>query len=439
MKLFIRQFLFLAFFFSGYCALVYQVIWTRLAFASFGIITPVLSVILSVFMLGLSAGAWAGVRWIGSLVRKTGCSALFFYALAELIICIAGFVVPKLFAVGGGLLLSSGQTDSFRYLSLSALVLGVSIVPWCVSMGATFPFMMAYVREHDERAADSFSYLYLANVLGAMTGCLLTAVVLVEILGFKHTLWAAGAINFTIAAVSGCIAWSVRPLPAPASKSKRPTKRLGKLPRFSARNRLIKWILFSTGFSAMAMEVIWVRAFTPVLSTQVYSVALIVFAYLCATFLGSCLYRRHLHNFSVRSSSGLLSILSIATFLPIVCNDLRFLTNTANFAGYMSVTVLLLSICPVCAVLGYLTPSLIDKYAVGDPARAGRVYALNVFGCILGPLFASYVLLPLAGERYGLILLGLPFLGFCLFGTRSLPSWIRWTNGVAASALLAWS
>jgi spermidine synthase len=439
MKSFIRQFLFLAFFFSGYCALVYQVIWTRLAFAAFGIITPVLSVIISVFMLGLSAGAWMGGRWIGSLVRHTGCSALLFYALTELTIGIGGFVVPKLFTVGEGLLLSSGQTDSFRYLSLSALVLGVSIFPWCVSMGATFPFMMAYVREHDQRSADSFSYLYLANVLGAMTGCLLTAVVLVEVLGFKHTLWTAGGINFAIAAISGCVAWQVRPLPSQASKSKRSAKRLRKFPQSSTRNRLIKWILFSTGFSAMAMEVIWARAFMPVMTTQVYSFALIVFAYLGATFLGSCLYRRHLRNGSVRSSAGLLSILSIAAFLPIVCNDLRFLTNTADFAGYMSATVLLLSICPLCAGLGYLTPGLIDEYAVGDPARAGKLYALNVFGCIFGPLFASYVLLPFAGERYGLILLGLPLLGLSLFGSRSLPSWIRWTTGVSASALLIWS
>ena len=35
-----------------------------MAFASFGIITPVLSVVLSVFMLGLAVGSWAGGRWI---------------------------------------------------------------------------------------------------------------------------------------------------------------------------------------------------------------------------------------------------------------------------------------------------------------------------------------------------------------------------------------
>jgi hypothetical protein len=49
---------------SGFCGLLYQVVWLRLAFAAFGVITPVLSIVLSVFMLGLSLGSWAGGRWI---------------------------------------------------------------------------------------------------------------------------------------------------------------------------------------------------------------------------------------------------------------------------------------------------------------------------------------------------------------------------------------
>jgi len=41
-----RSLLFVFFFVSGFSSLVYQVVWTRLAFASFGIITPVLSVVI---------------------------------------------------------------------------------------------------------------------------------------------------------------------------------------------------------------------------------------------------------------------------------------------------------------------------------------------------------------------------------------------------------
>ena len=83
-----------------------------------------------------------------------------------------GFCGSALFDLGERFLLSAGQTDSIAYLSLSALVLALSILPWCLCMGATFPLMMAYVREKDHECTDSFSYLYLANVLGAMSGAL---------------------------------------------------------------------------------------------------------------------------------------------------------------------------------------------------------------------------------------------------------------------------
>src|SRR5271156_4414387 len=93
-----RQWLYFLFFLSGFCSLVYQMVWTRLAFASFGIITPVLSVVISVFMHGLSIGTWGGGWVIPRLVLRTVLSAIFFYVGAELFICLGAFAVPWLFA-----------------------------------------------------------------------------------------------------------------------------------------------------------------------------------------------------------------------------------------------------------------------------------------------------------------------------------------------------
>jgi spermidine synthase len=269
---------------------------------------------------------------------------------------------------------------------------------------------------------------------------LVTAFVLVEFFGFQQTLCIAAAGNFTIAVISGCLARKQRKSAAlnlAAAKVSSPP--LSTLLPDTFRRPFRKWILFSTGFTAMAMEVVWTRAFTPVLKTQVYSFALIIFAYLGATFCGSLLYRRGLRTNSVWDVAKLMSVAVVATFLPILFNDLRFLGMAARFSAYLEVAILLFSIAPLCAVLGYLTPSLIDKDALGDPADAGNAYAVNVLGCILGPLFASYVLLPRFGERYGLVLLSLPFLGFYFFTCRSLPSWYRAVNGVMAGTVLVWS
>jgi len=63
--------LFSLFFISGFCGLLYQIIWMRIAFSSFGIIMPVVSVVISVFMLGLSLGSWIGGKILPYLKNKT--------------------------------------------------------------------------------------------------------------------------------------------------------------------------------------------------------------------------------------------------------------------------------------------------------------------------------------------------------------------------------
>ena len=395
---------FILFFLSGFCGLLYQVIWIRLAFASFGILTQILSVVISVFMLGLSLGAWAGGKWIRRVTGKTNISAIFFYAAAELMIGIGAFVVPWLFSSGEKLLLPLEEMSSGIYLFLSATALGLSILPWCILMGFTFPFMMAFVKNLDESNTTSFSFLYLANVLGAMFGTALTAVVLVELLGFSKTLCFAAICNFAIAFISFMLGRR-NPMQRVIPKTS-PDRSTGGRSSFPVKNPLIIFlVLFTTGLTALAMEVVWTRAFTPVLNTTIYSFAMLLATYLFATWLGSLLYRRHFKKSKIFSTAILIGICFVFSFLPVVLNDPR-LHHTPIWV--------LLSIFPFCATLGYLTPKLIDKISSGYPNRAGQAYAVNIVGGVLGPLFAAYFLIPAAGVRISLILLALPYLVFYL-------------------------
>ena len=147
MKIFfnIKTLLFFLFFVSGFCGLLYQIIWLRIAFISFGVISPILSVVISVFMLGLSVGSWAGGKWVYYLKKKTNFSAIIFYGIAEIIIGLGAFAVPNLFSAGEILLLPLGEINSSQYLVLSAIILGLSIFPFCFAMGVTYPFMMAII------------------------------------------------------------------------------------------------------------------------------------------------------------------------------------------------------------------------------------------------------------------------------------------------------
>ena len=389
-----------AFFVSGFCGLLYQIIWMRLAFAAFGITTPVMSLVVSVFMAGLGLGSWLG----GTLARRWKNSPasipLFLYGLLETLIGSSAVLVPWSFSAGSVKLLTLGEADSFHYLLSSALVIFFSLLPWCVLMGATYPFMMAFLR----RAApeeSSFSFLYKANLFGALTGTFLTAAVLVESLGFKGTLGLAMGLNVFIALGAFGSAFLLRS-----------SQKSFKTPAFTTRQSFpVKTssmaslaILFTTGFVSMAMEMVWTRDFSFILKTQVYSFASLLFTYLLSTYFGSWLYRRGLGNVSL-SVPTLLGLAALFALLPTALDDPRL---------HQSIAGVLLSIVPFCAALGYLTPLLVDRLSAGDPEKAGKVYAFNIAGCLLGPLAASYLFLPFVGARLSLILLSLPLALFFL-------------------------
>ena len=86
---------------SGFCGLAYQIVWLRTAFAVFGVITPIISVVVSVFMLGLFFGSWFGGKWIKTITARLSISAIYLYAAAEFVIGIGGISVPYLFSDQG--------------------------------------------------------------------------------------------------------------------------------------------------------------------------------------------------------------------------------------------------------------------------------------------------------------------------------------------------
>jgi hypothetical protein len=71
---------------------------------------------------------------------------------------------------------------------------------------------------------------------------------------------------------------------------------------------------------------------------------------------------------------------------------------------------LFVGIGPFTALLGFITPMLVDRYSLGDSAKAGWAYAVNIGGCIVGPLIAGFGLLPFMSERAALVVLTVPWL-----------------------------
>jgi spermidine synthase len=390
---------FVFFFVSGFCSILYEVIWLRLAMAQFGVTTAMVSIVLSAFMGGLGLGSWGS----GYLIRKYGNWIKFpplrLYAITELLIGVSAITVPYLLFLGRQLL---QQTISHTFLSaaghylLAAIWVTVALVPWCACMGATFPFAMLAIKNSlGPQSNRSFSYLYLANVLGAVAGATVP-LLLIELLGFRRTLYVGAALNFSLASCAFGLTLTrfrvsrIESNPRPETRAK----------ATSGTNKRLLWLLFGTGLTSMGAEVIWIRLYTPSVSTVVYAFAAILATYLAATYLGSWFYR---HKGRAQGfESGLLwAVLGFSVLLPFLSVDPRL--------PLPALLRLVLGVVPFSVVVGFVTPMIVDMYSLGDPELAGSAYAMNIIGCVVGPLVSGFLLLPLVGERWALCLFALPW------------------------------
>ena len=267
-------------------------------------------------------------------------------------------------------------------------------------MGATIPLAMFAIRcSAADESRRSFSFLYLSNVLGALAGAVIP-LFLIELYGFRGTLRIGAVLNTLIfvSAVSLTLGSSFSKETVPVAAAQRPSTSVQS-------SAAILLLLFTTGLTTMGMEVVWIRLFSVYIGPVVYSFARILAAYLAATFAGSQVYRFWSRKHEREST---LVWISLAFFgmLALLAADGRI-----EIRGSLRV---LFGVAPFAGVIGFLTPMLVDRWSAGDPDRAGRAYAVNVVGCILGPLLAGFLLLPWFGEQKSMLLLCLPWFAMAI-------------------------
>jgi len=404
---------FVFFLVSGFCSVLYELVWLRLSMAQFGITTALVSIVLSTFMAGLGLGSWGSGYLIRRFEKNLAWSALRLYGATEFLIGISALLVPHELLWGRALLEHWNLSSSPAYYLGSGLWVALALMPWCACMGATIPLGMLCIRRaHAKESSRSFSYLYLANVLGAVGGSIIP-LFFIELCGFRGTLRIGAALNFLLTA--SAFALSIRqPESSEAAGSSTPAP-------VTVPGQTIKplVVLFVSGLTSMGMEVVWIRLFTPYIGTVVYAFAEILCSYLIATFLGSRLYRQWSGSPNPKPIlTWIWPLLGLSALLPLVTAGTGF---PANGGQRVWLGLILFS-----SILGFITPLLVDRWSLGDPDRAGQAYAVNVLGCILGPLLSGFLLLPSMSERWALAVLSAPWFLLSLF-----PQWLFSDNNAA--------
>ncbi len=186
----------IAFAVSGFLALGYEVVWTRLLVFEVGNTIFSFSLMLASFLLGIALGSLGASRLAPRL--KDPLAAL---AVCEIAIGLSATLAIPLFTSGAGERVRqalAGEGTIVHPAAVTALraayALLVAIVP-TYAMGAAFPFAARVVAQDPSRAASGVGRLYVLNTVGAILGSLVAGFVLVPLVGFRPALLSLSAAN----------------------------------------------------------------------------------------------------------------------------------------------------------------------------------------------------------------------------------------------------
>lgn len=184
---------------SGFVTISTQVAWTRILTMIIGSSTYAFTIVVSLFLIGLAAGAW----WIGRtkesqnlrstvLIVEVLTAASLFFSLF-IVNLIPGFLV----STGMRMQISSWAGLLFLQVVCAALLI---LVP-ALLMGMVMPLVLFWGGSQKEKAVALVGQSYAVNTIGAITGAFVTGFILIPRTSTKFTLIVASAICLIVA---GC-------------------------------------------------------------------------------------------------------------------------------------------------------------------------------------------------------------------------------------------
>jgi predicted membrane-bound spermidine synthase len=176
-----------AFFASGFAALIYQVVWQRVLFASFGINIEAVTIVVTAFLAGLGVGSILG----GRLSTRGGTLLLRYFAVVELCIGVYGFLSVRLFRWLAEF--ASGMSQ----LSSGSLTFLLVLIP-TVMMGFTLPLLVAFAVRQNGNVGSSVGQLYFVNTAGSALASLAAAAFMMGALGESKSVAVAAGINIAV-------------------------------------------------------------------------------------------------------------------------------------------------------------------------------------------------------------------------------------------------
>jgi len=389
---------------TGFSGLVYEVAWQKYLATLLGSHGEATAAVLAIFLGGLSLGyALFGraTRWLveRSRLRSRRVRLLYFYAIVEAGIGLYALLFPSLFGVFQRISLfvphgNAGLGFAFD-VGLSALLIG----PPTVLMGGTIPILTLALAGDLKHATRMHALVYGFNTAGAFVGALAGGFLLIPWLGLDGVVYAMGCVNLAAAAIFSELDRHADSIELDVTTP----SVVEPVARFAA------WASVSllAGFAMMALQTTFNRVGALAFGSSQFTFASIVAVFVACIALGSLAVSAigNIPRGLVVGSQWLLVLLLFPLYL--VMEDAAYWAHVIRVLFYpidqafhayhvLNFQAVFLVLFVPIGLSGALLPLLfhgLQREVRELGAVAGRLYAWNTFGSLLGALLGGYLLL----------------------------------------------
>lgn len=434
--------LYLIFFVSGASSLISEITWNRMLVLIVGNTVSATSTILVSFMGGLALGSYWGGRTFNN-IRPSFLPYVILEVCIGLYILLSPvffFPLSSLFSNVAPYFAGSDVLHIVRF----AITLFSLFIP-AFLMGATFPAVIAGAASGlPHKKVSRIGYLYSINTIGASLGCLWAGYILLPRFGAQLTLVVAFSLNI-VAAIGGLLLHVLSKkrgqlFNSPVSRfSSSPTPQLPNSPTFI----LINITTFIVGFAAISYEVLLTRLVILYFGNQVIVFTLVLTAFLLGTGISAIigtwiqgLISCPKHIFTIVIMMAGLSLIAP----PFLFISLSFSQNQWLIQN-QGIIVVFIMLIPTF-LIGGLLPIAISIFQAGNNSNttinAGRLYALNTLGGVIGGGITNFLMVPFFGTQ---MLLSTFLIIFLIIGLSLLwnlkISLLKWSAAALCTVLIS--
>jgi spermidine synthase len=177
----VRLVVMIAFAVSGFAALGYEVVWTRILPLFLETSIYAFSAMLSIYLIGIALGSLWGRKFVDRLEDP-----VYLFAILEIVIAF--------FAVLGLILLVPIDKKNLSGL----LAASVLIFPVTICLGILFPTVARCFTKSEESIGKSIGQIYSVNTVGCILGSLTCGFIFIPVLGSARTILVLSGINLLI-------------------------------------------------------------------------------------------------------------------------------------------------------------------------------------------------------------------------------------------------